>query len=416
MNKNNRVKVIPRFIGILLCLILIQSACAEQEVSEEIIISDDLIYENTTNENATVHTINPTYHYTYLIAGNSETFTVSFKNGGNESLEITPEVVSLSENGKGMIESWITVSPENVTIEPDETQEFTVEVNIPKDEASASYQAAVAFTDDLLPNSTEYANSMKLDVSVQASPKIELQTTYLSDIVKAGEEYEYMVKIKNVADKDVTIDPKVTSYMYDISASTFGLSNDDVVISAPSVVEKGEITCMTIRVPVPENATGYFNGYIDMNVDGKSSANDGSNQQLSLYFRAIQQPVVPYMKTFNTTSNAPITIEVSTDSYDQTMGLRISPKIEEPSFKVSLKCNSRSICITPAKIIQNNYVSVGGYSFPLWAMDDNSIYQNTNRHYAETYTVPGTVGEWELSILPENMESFTYSITFGKTE
>ena len=56
---------------------------------------------------------------------------------------------------------------------------------------------------------------MRLDISVQASPKIELQTGYLSDTVEAGKEYEYKIKIKNVADKDVTIDPKVTRYMYD---------------------------------------------------------------------------------------------------------------------------------------------------------------------------------------------------------
>jgi len=171
---------------------------------------------------------------------------------------------------------------------------------------------------------------------------------------------------------------------------------------------------MTIRVPVPENATGYFDGYIDMNVDGKT--NDGSNSQLSLYLRATQQPEVPYVKKFNTISSTPITIEVSTDSYDQITGLRISPKIEEPSFKVNLNCNSCPICITSAKVIQTSNVNIGGNSFRLWAMDENPIYQNTNKHYAETYVIPGKAGEWELSILPQDMETFTYSITLGETE
>lgn len=439
MNKNNRVKLIPRLLGILLCLALIQSACAQQGVSEEILISEDATYENVTNENATVHTINPTYHNTYLVAGNREKFTVSFKNEGNETLDITPKIVPLPDTGSIINESWVTISPANATVEQGSVQEFTVEVSVPKDAESAAYQAAIAFTDDLLPNSTQYVNSMSLSVSVQANPKIELQTTYLYDVVEAGKEYEYMVKIKNVADKDVTIYPKVNSYTYGILYSTssstvrpidgeviveapsssstfgtFGLSNDEVIVEAPSIIKAGEIVNMTIKVPVPENATGSFNGYIDMNVDGKT--NDGSNSQLSFYLRVMQQPEVPYVKNFNTTSNTPITIEVSTDSYDQTTGLRISPKIEEPSFKVNLKCNSCPICITPTKVIQTNNVNVGGYSFPLWAMDDNPIYQNTNKHYAETYIIPGKAGKWELSILPQNMETFTYSITLGKTE
>jgi len=443
MNKNNRVKLIPRLLGILLCLVLIQSACAQQGDSGEILISGDATYENVSNENSTVHTINPTYHSTYLVAGNSEKFTVSFKNEGNEALNIAPKVVPLPDTGSSINESWVTIFPANATVEQGSVQEFTVEVSVPKDAENAAYQTAIAFTDDLQPNSTQYVNSMSLYVSVQANPKIELQTTYLSDVVKPGTEYEYMVKIKNVADKDVTIDPKVTSYPYGIyystssgassstsssavrpidgdaiiapsPSSTFGLSNDEVIIDAPSVIEAGEIVNMTIRVPVPENATGYFDGYIDMNVDGKT--NDGSNSQLSLYLRAMQQPEIPCVKKFNTTSNTPITIEVSTDSYDQTSGLRISPKIEEPSFKVNLICNSCPISITPAKVIQTNNVNIGGNSFPLWVMDINPIYQNTNKHYAETYVIPGKAGEWELSILPQDMETFTYSITLGKTE
>ena len=103
-----------------------------------------------------------------------------------------------------------------------------------------------------------------------------------------------------------------------VSFNTFTLSDDAIVISAPSVIKAGEIISMTIRVPVPENATGSYSGYIEMNVDGK--ANDGSGSQIGLNFRAMQQPTVPYVKTFNTTSTAPITIEVSTDTYDPDYG------------------------------------------------------------------------------------------------
>ncbi|MGA9190073.1 MAG: hypothetical protein WB014_16240 [Methanosarcina sp.] len=427
MNKNTKVKVIPRLLGMLICLTLIQAACAQTDGSDENLIFGNVTYENgtyenvsleinenvtdgnVTGENVTVHTINPTYHSTYLMSGNSEKFTVSFKNEGNETLVITPRVVSIPNSGNEIPESWITISPTNTTVEPGALQEFIVEVNIPRDAESAYYQTAIVFTDDLLPDSTEYVNSMRLDISVQASPKIELQAGYLSDTVDAGKEYVYKIKIKNVADENVTIDPKVTRYTYDSSFNTFNLSDDAIVISAPSVINTGEITSMTIRVPVPENATGSYSGYIEMNVDGK--ANDVYGSQIGLNFRVMQQPTVPYVKTFNTTSNAPMTIEVSTDIYDPTMGLRISPKIEKPSFNLKLKYNSRFVRISPTKITQSSNVNTEGYYFPAWAMDNNTIYQDTNNHYAETYSVTGATGKWELYIMPKNTESFGYSIT-----
>lgn len=430
MDKTNRVKVIPRLLGMLLCLALIQAACAQTEEFDKNSVFGNVTYQNgtyenatletglidenvtdgnVTSENVTVHTINPTSLSMYLVAGNSEKFTVSFKNEGNETLVITPKVVSTSNSGNDIIESWIAVSPTNATVEPGALQEFTVEVNVPRNAESANYQAAIAFTDDLLPNSTEYVNSMKLDLFVQASPKIELQTSYISDSVKAGQEYEYKMKIKNVADKDITIDPKVNRYTYDNSLDTFALSDDAIVISAPSVIKAGEIASMIIKVPVPENTTGSYNGYIDMNVDGK--ANDGSNPQVGLYFRVMQQPTVPYVKTFKTTSTAPITIEVSTDTYDPAMGLRISPKNEDPSFKLKLKYNSHFISISPAKITQSSNVNTGEYYFPAWALDNSTIYQNTSSHYVETYTVSGAIGMWELQIMPKDTESFGYSIT-----
>lgn len=428
MNKAVRVKIIAWILGILLCLSLIQAACAQVEGSEENIISENVTYGNGTYESvapgtettdeggssgsAVVHTISPTSHYTYLVAGNSESFNVSFKNEGDEPLTVTPKVVLLNSNGNGIVESWITISPTDEIVAPDESKEFTVKINVPENAGSGYYQAVIAFTDDLQPNSANYVNAMQLEISVQAKPKIELQSTYIYDTVKAGQEYEYRIKIKNIVDEDVTIDPKVTDYSYDISSNTLGINKEAIEISAPSVIKAGEIVSMTIKVPVPEKATGSYNGYIDMNVDGKKS--DGSNSQISLYLRAIQEPTVPYVKTFSTTSNAPITIDVSANSYDQTMGLRISPKIEEPSFKVKLKYNSRSLRLTPTKIVQNNNVNSGINYFPAWALDDSTAYQDSNAYYSETYTVPGAIGKWELTIMPKNTENFGYSITFGK--
>lgn len=62
---------------------------------------------------------------------------------------------------------------------------------------SGAYLGQIVFTDDLLPNSIDYVNSMKLSIEVQSQPKIEIQTTYLSDTMQAGKEYKYRVNVKN---------------------------------------------------------------------------------------------------------------------------------------------------------------------------------------------------------------------------
>lgn len=238
---------------------------------------------------------------------------------------------------------------------------------------------------------------------------------YISDTIEAGKEYEYAIKIKNVADKDVTIDPKVTNYNMYIDSFDRSAFNDDVIgIFAPSIIKAGEIVNMSIYVPVPENATGTYSGYIEMNPDGKE--NDGSIPQIGLSFTVTRQPEVPYVKTFNTLTADPITIEVSTDTYGLDMLPRISPKKEEPSFELNLKYNSSPVNMTLVKTTQSGNVDNGRYIIPIWAMDDNTTYQSYNKHYVEIYTIPWAVGDWELSILPKNAGTFIYSIALGDSK
>jgi len=439
MKKNSKVKVISQLFGILLCLALIQSACAQPDNSQKDLSFENVQIENVTIENITysdgsyvpvpdedpvdgngndgtlsavTHTITPSYYSTYLMAGNSETFSVTFENKGNETLDVIPKVVFMPYSAKNLTESWITISPTNATVEPGEVQEFSVTVDVPKDAEGGYYQAGIAFTDDLVPNSTDYLNMMRLDISVQARAKIELQTTYISDSVEAGQEYVYNVKIKNIIDEEVTIDPKLTKNQYEIfyNANTLPLA-DNITISAPSTIQAGEVANMTITVPVPENATGYYSGSIDLNIDG--SANDGSNPQLSLYFNTVKFPTTSYIKTFKTTNNDPIAIEISTDSYDQNYGVRISPEKKEPSFDISLKYKSKPVKLSLAKTVDNTYITTG-QPFPIWAVEDNVYYQSNGKHHTETYTTSGKAGQWELSILPKNTDNFGYTITVGK--
>lgn len=297
-------------------------------------------------------------------------------------------------------------------------------------------------------NST-VSNSTVTAINPQHStPDIELQTSYISDTLEAGKTYVYQVQIKNSGRKSVTIEPKLSAgspIIYPmvaqaaagqasvVSSTTSStavttravssatsvmptdtggqvLGNNDIKISAPKTIKAGGIANMTITVTVPENAISSYYGSIDMNVNDVK--NNYYNPQLGLSF-TVQKPLtVPYVKTFSTTTNAPVTIDVSADTFSSDMGTRISPKIEDPSFQLGLTCNGNPVDLTLVKTVGSGSVYIGN-SYPSWSTLINNNYQSYGEHYVETYTANGVIGDYELSILPKNTYNFGYSVTIG---
>ena len=412
MSKSTLLRAGSLFLGLMLCLVSVPAAFAQ---SEDEGVGNQTVCTPVPDE-IVIHEINPSYYDLYLQQGESSSFNVSFKNNDKKALDVEPKVVAVPYSNSNLDESWITISPASTTVNPGAEQEFTIEINVPEDADGGNYETYIAFSDDIVLNPEadypQYVNAMYLSVMVPVYQKLELQTSYISDSVEAGKEYEYTMKIKNVAAKNITIDPKVTRYDY--SVDTFGLDDDAIEISAPSVLTPGEIADMVIKVPVPENATGTYSGYIEMNVDGKE--NDGYDPQIDLNFIVKQQPSVPYVKTFNTRTADLITIEVSTYTYGSDAWLRSPPKDEDPSFELNLKYDSSPVDMTLVKTTQRDNVYIGWDNFPVWSNDESTNYQNNDRYYTETYTIPGAIGDWELTILPTNAENFEYSITFGDSE
>ena len=181
-------------------------------------------------------------------------------------------------------------------------------------------------------------------------------------------------------------------------------------ISAPSTIKAGEVVNMTITIVVPDNSTGNYYSAIDMNVNGVE--NNQYNPQLSLSF-TVQQPLtVPYIKTFSATTDAPVMIDISADTYNSDMGTRISPVVEDPAFNVELTCNSNPVNLTLVKTVESGNIG-SGIAYPIWISTTENAYQSTGEHYVETYKANGAIGDYKLSILPKNTNNFGYSITIG---
>jgi hypothetical protein len=452
MSKSTTLKSVFQLLSLLFCLVLIPVACAQpaeltgvvaeqQTIAGQQAVAEQAVAEQAfaeraaygrpatsemlgDNGNCTVHSINPTYNYICVMPGDSNTFKVIFRNEGNETINVAPKVMDSPYSYYTLDKSWIKISPASVDVEPGKEQDFEVEVSVPEDAESGEYEAQIVFTDDVYNYENgdseyiqdaepQYVNVMYLGISVPVRPKLELQTSYISDTMKPGEEYVYEIKIKNVADKDVTIDPEVMDYgycgyPYDQSA----FSDDIIEISAPSVIKAGEIAKMTISIPVPKDASGYYSGSIEMNADGTES--DGSVPQIGLGFNVVKQSSAPYVKTFTTTTADPISISVSTDSYTGS-SVRVSPEMEEPSLEVSLKYNSKPVDLTLVETTESGYIYPQWYGFPSWSIEDDSNYEGSNGH-EKTYEVSGAVGTWELTILPKNAESLSYSVTIGDSD
>jgi hypothetical protein len=396
-------KVTAQFVGLLLSILLIPTAFAAESLTN-IELTGNATNENTIVGSSTVNFINPADYSSYLSAGGNTQFTITFTNRGNETLTLIPKLVPTSGSLNNIDESWITISPKSATVAPGSVKKFDIEESVPIDTETGDYKGTIAFTDELMPDTTNYVYSTKLDIAAQAQPKIELQSSYISDNVEAGKKYEYNIKIKNVARKDITINPKLNNY-----GNGKEFSNDAIKLSAPSTIKAGEVANMTISVSVPENATGSYNGYINLNVNGNE--NDGLPTQISLGLNVWQQPAVPFVKTFKTTTETPITIEVSYQSTVD-MGLRISPKNEEPSVKLGLKLNSNPVNMTLMKSVENGYTNIGNF-YPIWALESGNLYQSSYENRIDTYKVPGAIGNWELSILPQSLNNFGYSLTIG---
>jgi len=420
-------------LGLLITSILaVPNAAAEVPVPEPVMIDEgmtgsDSMYLDMEMDFARLQ-INPGHSYIHIKPGNSDEVTVTVSNKDNETITAAPFVSVVPYSDNLFEESWATITPVSADIAPDAKQEFVIEVNIPQDADIGHYSTSIAFTEDVMPTPyptpyPDYLNSMHFSVEVWTPPKIQIQTPFLHGRVESGENYDYEIKLENVADKDISIDPKIddNNRMYDYGP--FGMmssafEDDAITITAPSVVKAGETVIVNVHLEVPDDSKGNYNGAIDLNIDDPSIREwDG---QVQMNFDVWTQPTDPYIKTFTTRTDGPVTIEISSNPYSEYayamwMGADTQDK-KEPSFDVTLEGDSGEVEMTLVKTTYSGSVSLGMSNFPPWEVDSTGIYQDLSSSYIEEYSAPCAAGDWTLGILPGNADMFSYTITFGPGE
>lgn len=394
-------------------------------------------------------TVDPAYKYLQMKPGDSESFTVTVINNDNKTIELKPRILITPYTEYFMNESWISISPSEKSLKSGEKEEFEVKVSIPKDTNAGSYAVLVAFTDkvpegDVAGIYPNFPGTMQLNVQVWIPPAVQILTPYVSDLVEAGKDYIYEIKLRNTGDQDIAISPKLTEggiIYYGASSSSVSSSimppsagpgqafgNEAITIEAPEKIKAGQTAVVKLKLAVPASAKGSYSGSLDLHIDDPGISNGGS---VPLSFRILPVLKEPYETTFEARTDDTITVEVKAYQYGYGLYTTGGNKDITPSFNVSLKDPSGK----EVKPVLVNTKSIGSVSIvddtypqprPLFEKSPNVMgsmgtsnqgsYQGGTTTFVETYTVPGAAGKWTLSILPKNTENFEYSVTVGAAE
>ncbi|VVB84479.1 NPCBM-associated, NEW3 domain of alpha-galactosidase [uncultured archaeon] len=364
--------------------------------------------------------ISPQYGNYDLQTGKSKTIFVTVRNKENRSVTVMPVVVITPYSMYSIEKEWVAFSPANADIPAGGSQRFTINLTVPKNASTGSYNGQIAFTDEVMPTSypepyPNYVHYMSLSINVWTLPVVQIMTSYISDQLEAGKEYDYEIRLKNTGNEPVNISPVIGS-----DTSNYGpyytppaFTDDAITITAPQAIPANATGTVKVHVNVPADSAGSYNGWIELGIDDPSIM-EGQGR-VSLSFNVWKQPVEPFAKNFSLMEASPITIEITGSSYSSypypvpASGQIMTAK--QPSFEVSLEGIAGTVVLNLTKTVVKGSVSVGGQPMP-WG-NDNAAYQEMNPQYIETYKANVSAGDWKLKVMPSNTQSFDYTITIG---
>lgn len=356
----------------------------------------------------------PQYANVRLQPGESKDTIVTVKNNDNKSINVVPKITAMPYGPYVIGNNFVTITPNNVDIPAGESVKFTVNVTVPQDAILGSSNVQISFANDTvgildpIPMSMPtYSGAFQLSIEVWKPPNLQISTPFINDQIEAGKEYDYDIKVKNIGNSAVTIDPILVSDMYYGPAGMpLTLTEESIIITAPDSIPSGSIETINVHVIAPADTVGYYNGYIDLTPDDPSVVQ--GEARINIGLSIWKQPIEPYVKSFIVEKVVPITVEVS--SYYNIFPYSNTAR-GYPSFDTSIVGPDGNADLNITKTVIKGNVNMG-IDKPLW--DNTKTYQETGNQYLVTYKTNGSPGEWKLNILPNNTQGFDYSITIGE--
>ena len=364
-------------------------------------------------------------HMNFVVEpGEKKEMTVTVRNRDTKSAHVQPVVRQQPYGGPYVAESsWIVITPASADIPAGESAKFTVTTTVPDGTLRGSYSSMLTLTDEAYPTPypqpyPNYIHTLGLSISVASSPVILISTPYISDQLESGGEYTYTVDVKNKGSKPLALNARIGDESYP-SYGPYGpqeppLNAKSFAVSGPFSIPPGQNGTITLKVNVPQNASGYFNGNVDLGIDDPAIRMEENRIQLN--FLIWKQPEGGFSKKFTVMAQEPISLEL-TSAMPMMMPVTIAgtprdmPR-REPSFDATLTGPDGNANLVLVEKVIKGSVNLG--SDPMLSNGDRpGQFQETGTQYIFTYSAQGKPGEWTLGVMPRNTQSFEYKISLG---
>jgi len=366
--------------------------------------------------------ISPSSMNVVIEPGNEKDITVTVRNRDTRTVRVQPTVRQQPYALPYVAEtSWFTITPVSADIAAGESAKFTITTAVPEGTLRGTYPSMITFTDETYPTPypqpfPNYIHSMSIMVNIASSPAILISTPYINDQVEAGAEYTYTIDLKNRGSTTIALAPKISDEGYGVYGP-YGpreppLGAKDFIITAPSAIPSGRNGTVTLNVAIPRNASGYYNGYIDLGIDDPSLRAEENRIQIS--FQIWKQPSGVFSKTFTVTGREPITIELTSPmpmmSPVTAAGTSRNLPRQEPAFDATLTGPSGNANLVLVEKEIRGSVSLGSDTV-LVNGDQPARYQEYGSQYTFRYSAEGSPGQWTLAVVPRNSQTFEYKIS-----
>ena len=352
------------------------------------------------------------YRSLELKPGESETVSVDVENGEDEPVTITPQLYTPEVGQPPVQDDWVTISDDDITLDPEETVTVDATVAIPEDAELGSYTGALAVTDETISYPGRPAipvHSANLGVEVYREPTVTIESgSYGSTQARAGSTTTHEIVVENAGDQAVPLNPEVS--VQDARRRAGGsqsLEPSWFDISAPTEIEAGETATVEVTISPPEDADrGRYDTEIDLGIqDPARQPGDEYWQQVNLNIEVWEPPTEPFEREFEVDDADQVTMTLST--YDR-------PRSDDgpaPSFDVTLVSpNGTEIDADRVERSTSGSVSLADRAGPTQSQDGAYSARGAQQEFVYRVEEPAA-GTWSAEIMPENAIEFEYDIT-----